>query len=112
MKAEKRSWYRPTWTELELLDFLLLLPEEELLAEELVEEPDLLEPDLEELEPVADALEVPVEPPEKVTESVAELVPTLPISFKAEAQPAWVVPLLNVAEPLKSQLDLEPPWAL
>lgn len=111
MKAENKTWAKLTCIE---EPAFLDLPELE--AEELVEEEADLEPlEVADLEPEAEpvALAEPVElPPVKVTESVALLVPMLPISFKAEAQPAWVVASLKEAEPLKSQLDLEPPWLL
>lgn len=96
--------------------FFLLLLEEEVAEREEEDEEPLAEPDLAEEEPLdeplAEAFEVDMDPvpdPEYVAESVAEFVPTLPISFKAEAQPAWVVADLTEAEPLKSQSDFEPP---
>lgn len=90
--------------------FFLLEDEDEAEEEEEeLEEPEEPELDLEEdpealVEAVLDSVPEP-----KSTLPDAELVPILPISFKAEEQLACVVAVCRVAEPLKLQSDLLPP---
>ena len=95
---------------LTLVAAFFLLEDEDDAEEEELEEPEEPELDFEEEPEALEEAVLDSVPEPKSTLPDAELVPILPISFKAEEQLACVVAVCKVAEPLKLQSDLLPPF--